>query len=268
MTEVAGERAAPSNWLTVLETRALFELGAMAAASPLLRMVGRGDEHPVLVLPGFTADDRSTAPLRAMLRGQGYWTHGWQLGRNMGPTPRVVDGLLDRLETLHSRHGRKVSLVGWSLGGIFARALARERPDAVRQVITLGSPFRMVDGDRSAATGVWESVKNLHEEDLLELHRREREREPLAVPASSIYTRTDGVVRWWLCLDDDGPYRENIEVRGSHSGLGFNPAVALVVSDRLAQALGDWRPFHPSAWLRYLYPVPARWRDEAGRSAA
>ncbi len=268
MTDRAGGVAAPSNWLTALEARALFELGAMAAASPLLRLIGRGDEHPVLVLPGFTADDRSTVPLRALLRGQGYWTHGWRLGRNMGPTPRVVDGLLDRLATLHSRHGRTVSLVGWSLGGIFARALARERPEWVRLVITLGSPFRMVEGDRSAASGIWDSVRDAHAHELVQLQERERDRPPLSVPATSIYTRTDGIVRWWLCLEDEGRHRENIEVVGSHSGLGFNPAVALAVSDRLAQPADDWRPFHPSPWLRHLYPLPARWRDESSRAIA
>lgn len=98
----------------------MFELGAAVAAAPWLRLIGRGDNHPVLILPGFLADDPSTAPLRYILRGQGYWVHGWQLGRNLGPTAHVVDGLIERLHALHDRHDAPVSLVGWSLGGIYS----------------------------------------------------------------------------------------------------------------------------------------------------
>ena len=125
----------------------------------------------------------------------------------------------------------------------------------------------MVEGDRSAATPVWSSVKHLHVDDLLDLHAPESQRAPLEVPCTSIYTRTDGVVRWWSCLDDVGSTRQNIEVIGSHSGLGFNPAVAMVVLDRLAQPADDWRPFYPAPWLRHLYPLPARWRGEPSAAA-
>ena len=135
--------------LQLLESRAMFEMGAFLAASPLLRIIGRGDRHPVLVLPGFTADDRSTVPLRWFLRSQGYWTHGWHLGSNYGPTRRIIQGLDERILEIYERHERKVTVIGWSLGGIYARMLARRQPDSVRQVITLGSPFRMVEGDHS-----------------------------------------------------------------------------------------------------------------------
>src|SRR5690606_15414024 len=102
----------PVPWLRLLESRAVFELGAVAAAAPWLRLVGRGDDHPVLVLPGFLAGDPSTTPLRSILRSQGYWVHGWNLGRNLGPTPQVVEGLVERLHDLHDHHGAPVSLVG------------------------------------------------------------------------------------------------------------------------------------------------------------
>lgn len=258
---------APSPLLTLMEGRALFEIGALQAASPLLRLTGRGDRHPVLVLPGFTADDRSTAALRGLLRAQGYWTHGWGLGRNMGPTPRVVEGMLDRFAQLHERHGRKVSLVGWSLGGVFARELARTAPDAVRQVITLGSPFRMGAGDRSAASPLWDSLQRHHEIGLDD-RVPEHEREPLAMPATAIYTRTDGVVNWWHCVEATGAMRESIEVRGSHSGLGFNPAVAYAVLDRLAQPEDNWRPFHAPLWLRSSFPRPEAWDPARGGNVA
>jgi pimeloyl-ACP methyl ester carboxylesterase len=248
---------APSPALRALEQFAVLEYGALVAASPFLRVAGRGDRHPVLVLPGFTASDRSTAPLRAFLRTHGYWVHGWGLGRNMGPTAAIVDGIEQRLVTLHQRHGVKVSLVGWSLGGIYARELARLHPESVRQVITLGSPFRLRDGDRSSATFLANRLARRFVPISADVGLPEDERVPLTVPATNIYTRTDGVVRWHVCVDARGPGRENIEVRGSHSGLGYNPAALLAIADRLAQREGEWAPFRPSRHLAHLFPRPA-----------
>ncbi len=162
MSTPASRAEAPSPILRLMESRALFEFGAIAAASPLLRVIGRGDNHPVLILPGFLAGDSSTAPLRSILQSQGYWVHGWRLGRNLGPTQDVVDGLIDRLQDLHDRHQRPVSLIGWSLGGIYARRLARKWPDMVRQVITLGSPFRITPEDRSAASALFDRLQPTH----------------------------------------------------------------------------------------------------------
>ena len=252
---------APDRLLQLAEGRAWFELGAFMATSPLLRLAGRGDRHPVLVLPGFTATDLSTAPLRATLRAQGYWVHGWQLGRNLGPSDRVVDDLRDRLLQLHERHGRPVSIIGWSLGGIYARELARRHPDAVRQVITLGSPFRMTERDRSSASVLVDRVSGRFSNEWANLAVHESGRGELTVPSTAIYSRTDGVVRWHTCIDEVTDIHENIEVRGSHSGLGFNPAVVVAVSDRLAQREGRWAPFRPSMGLGAWYPRPASFRE-------
>ena len=120
-------------FLTDLQ-RAIAEVGLHLAAQPILRSAPLGDGHPVLVLPGFYGDDLSTLLLRRFLRSRGYWTHGWRLGRNLGPTPEVVDGLGQRLDAIVDRHGRPASIIGWSLGGIYARELARRSPEAVRQV--------------------------------------------------------------------------------------------------------------------------------------
>src|SRR6476646_5869307 len=123
--------------------RAAADFGLYLAARPLLPRLPRGDGHPVLVLPGLLADAVSTRILRRVLRRLDYHVHGWRLGRNIGPTAECVSGLRDRMEDLSDRYGRPVSLIGWSLGGIFARDIARRAPEAVRQVITLGSPFRL-----------------------------------------------------------------------------------------------------------------------------
>jgi pimeloyl-ACP methyl ester carboxylesterase len=252
-----------------LEQRIVYELGAFAAASPLLRAVGRGDRHPVLVLPGFTASDQSTVPLRSIIRSQGYWVHGWRLGRNLGPTQEVVDGLMERLQLLHERHETKVSLIGWSLGGIYARGMARMFPDLVRQVITLGSPFRVRESGDSPVGRLYQRYAERHaiRIDTTTAMPPEEELPALVVPATSIYTRTDGVVHWSHCIDADGPYRQNIEVRSSHVGLGVNPAAIYAISDRLAQREGEWRPFRPPALMRRLYPASVWWTDDRARAS-
>ncbi len=245
----------PAQRLLMMEQRAVFELGALLASTPFLRLVGRGDRHPVLVMPGFTATDHSTVGLRYLMRSWGYWAHGWGLGRNVGPTHDVLAGIRDRLEALHDRHGARVSLVGWSLGGLYARYLARQMPDKVRNVITLGSPLQMTQGDRSNASGIADRLQHLFDPAFIVM--ADHERGPLPVPATSVYTRTDGVVRWQVCLDIADETHENVEVRGSHAGLGFNPAVIYVIADRLGQPEGTWRPFRPPLPLRMLYPQPA-----------
>jgi hypothetical protein len=247
----------PSPMLLALEQFAVLELGAFVAASPLLRAAGRGDRHPVLVLPGFTASDRSTVPLRAVLRSQGYWVHGWGLGQNVGPTPDIVAGIEERLLTLHERHGVKVSIVGWSLGGIYARELARRHPQAVRQVITLGSPFQIRDGDRTSASFLADQLSHRFVTLNDDWDQHEDGRPPITVPVTNIYSRTDGVVRWHLCLDAKGPLRENIEVRGTHVGLGYNATVLVAITDRLAQPEGTWKPFAPPCYMSGAYPKPA-----------
>lgn len=241
------------------------EAAGFWAVRPFLRVLGRGDQHPVLVLPGFSASDQSTVPLRSALRAQGYWAHSWHLGRNLGPTSRIVNGMRDRLEELHTEHGRGVTLVGQSLGGVFARQLAREHPEMVRQVITLGSPYRMMAGDRSTAQPLWEQVQHLHDGDFPWQDVAEHERPPLTVPATSIYSRTDGVAPWQTCIDEVREFAENIEVHGSHVGMGVSPAVVVAILDRLAQPEGDWRPFAAPVGLRSWYPRPAGWHETRPR---
>jgi pimeloyl-ACP methyl ester carboxylesterase len=250
----------PPLTLLAMEQRAVIEYWAGIGTRPLLNFAGRGDRHPVLVIPGFMAGDRSTAALRAVIRSNGYWTHAWRLGRNLGPTPEAVDGLRDRLLELHARHGRRVTLVGQSLGGIFARNLAREHPHSIRQVITLSSPFRLRADDETSLSWVAERL-GFRPPASPEWQVLEEDRPPLTVPATAIYTRTDGIVRYYMCIEAEGPFRENIEVRGSHSGLAYNPATLIAILDRLAQPENDWRPFRPPPGTRTLFPQPAVWRE-------
>ncbi len=261
---MSGPVRAPSRRLQLMEVAVWpFEVAGFWAVQPALRALGRGDDHPVLLLPGFGASDLSTVPLRWTLRGQGYWAHAWQQGRNVGPTRRAVTGMRRRLEQLFGAHGRPVTVIGQSLGGIYARVLAREQPHMVRQVITLGSPYRMVEGDRSAAQPAWRRVEHLHTADLPLRDLAEHERPPLAVPATSIYSRTDGIAPWQTCIDVVGPSSENIEIRGSHVGMAVNPATVFAILDRLAQPEDDWRPFQPPLPIRPWYPRATDWRGAA-----
>ncbi len=234
--------APPSPLLLALESRAPLEFVSMAAALPLLGRAPRGDGHPVLVLPGWLAGDGSTRALRWFLRGRGYHAHAWRLGLNRGPTPEAVAGLQERLHRLHARHGRKVSLVGWSLGGIYARELARRFPELVRQVITLASPFR--DPDATAVQRLYRTgfIRPPRTPDP-ESEVRKRLRTPLTVPTTALYTKTDGIVAWQSCVEDPGHTRENVAIRASHCGIGHHPAALMVIADRLAQPEGTWRPY-------------------------
>jgi pimeloyl-ACP methyl ester carboxylesterase len=237
-----------------------IEWGGMVAGSPILATAPRGDGHTVLLLPGFTASSHSMAPLRSVLTALGHQARGWGQGYNFGPHRRIVEGLTRRLVNLHRDSGGKVSLVGWSLGGMYARELARRHGDIVRDVITMASPFRMTRVDRSRASW-WYDILGPEYDGLLNLSVNEQHREPVPVPCTSIYSRNDGIVRWHVCIDEGGPNRENIEVRGSHSGLGQNLAALYAVCDRLAQPEGRWQQFSPPLALRHLYPKPALWRD-------
>lgn len=245
--------SAPPLWLAALEYRAVFERAQMSALLPALRRLPRGDGHPVLVLPGFSAGDRSTRALRDVLKRLGYRTYGWGLGVNVGPTSRILEGLVRKLDRAHRRRGEPVSIIGWSLGGIYARELARARPDQVRQVITLGSPIQMVAADESSAQPMYESLKKYHSPSFSR-PVRESGRPLLPVPSTSIYTRTDGIVSWQACLVRRTGTSENVRVHGSHCGLGFNAAAITVIADRLAQPSGTWTHFSPPWYLRGAFP--------------
>ena len=214
--------------------------GAAAAALPLLRWAPRGEPHPVLVLPGLLASDVSTQVLRTWVGRLGYPVVGWALGRNRGPSQEIDDELPRLVDRLAGEHGTAVSIVGWSLGGIFARRLARKAPRQVRQVISLGSPF--------GSTQPWVTSPTRSP-------RRSLTR-PLPVPSTAVYSKWDGVVDWRACRQQSGPTSENVAVHSSHLGMGHDPAVLWLVADRLAQPRHDWRPFErPSRFgLGRLFP--------------
>ncbi len=237
----------PSKSLLALEAaRGIYEysLGWLLSV-PLQYISPKGDGHPVLVFPGLGAADSSTHYLRNYLNCLGYNAYPWTMGRNYGPRQgldRLLTDLNAKLLAVSDAHdGQKVSLIGWSLGGIYARELAKRNADHVRQVITLGTPFRG-DAGKTNATALYEILsgdKSHRNPDLIK-----ELAEPVPVPFTSIYSKTDGVVSWECSIETNGTHFENVEVPGaSHLGLGHNPISMYVIANRLAQATGNWQPY-------------------------
>jgi pimeloyl-ACP methyl ester carboxylesterase len=237
-----------------MELRAFGEFSASLALMPLLHRTPRGDGHPVLVLPGLIASDTSTKLLRAYLAGRGYESHGWGLGRNMGLNGALQDKILRGVRLLHEQTGRKVSVIGWSLGGVYARQIATELPGAVRTCIMLGSP---IHGD-PRSTNAWRIYEMASGQSV---NDPELQRPPPAlppVPTTAIFSRSDGVVAWQCSVEPQTETSESIEVHGSHCGLGVHPAVLYAIADRLAQPEGAWEPFDRSGLRALVFPDPSR----------
>jgi pimeloyl-ACP methyl ester carboxylesterase len=244
----------PATGLLLTEPlRGLADLGTLALAAPGLLAAPRGDGPGGLVFPGLLASDSSTLPLRTFLRWLGYDVRGWDLGRNNGPTEAVVAGLPRAVLEHAERSGRPVSLIGWSLGGIYAREMARRHPRQVRQVITLGSPYAMRDPKQSHAHGPYRRLRSLHAPEA-RMPGPELRSRPIAVPSTSVYSRWDGVVAWQTCTEPETPVHQNVEVRCSHLGFGVDPATLWLIADRLAVPAGQRVPFRPPLALRPLYP--------------
>jgi len=251
--DAASRTAGPSAGLLLTEPiRGLIDLAALTLAAPWLATAPRGDGHGVLVWPGLLASDTSTAALRQFLRLLGYPVRGWDLGRNRGPTDAVLNGLPRVLMAHAERTGGPVSLVGWSLGGIYAREMARDHPELVRQVITLGSPFTQTDPRQSHAEFPYQRLSRLH----APAARRARKQiaRPIGAPSTSVYSRWDGIVSWRTCIEPETALHQNVEVRCSHLGFGVDPATLWLVADRLAARPGQRRPFRPPPLLRPFYP--------------
>lgn len=248
---------APGWFRLALEGRAPWELWASLVALPVLKNAPKGDGHPVLVFPGLATGDLTTVVLRNFLKDRGYVPHAWEQGLNRGPRPGVIEACVERVQELRAEHGRAVSLVGWSLGGVYAREIAKMVPDDVRVVVTLGSPF----AGHPKATNAWRLYEFASGRSIEDDARIADLKSTPPVPTTSIFSRTDGVVAWQCSVEEETERSENIEVHASHIGMGMNPTALYAVADRLAQPEGEWRRFDREGLAglkKLLYRDPQR----------
>lgn len=235
--EAARSLGLPAVWLTATEPfRAGLDVLELWCRLPQLVFAPRGDGHNVVVLPGFATADPMTVALRQFLQFIGYNSMPWGLGFNTGfaALGEDIERLKTKLRQAFEAQDAKVSLIGWSLGGIMARRLAREHPDHVRQVIALGSPFT---GNPEAVAikriYEWISGEQLSSEEARA--RFERDRETPSVRTTAIWSRADGITNWRNCREEPVDHARNIEVGGSHLGLTHNADVFLRVAELLAE---------------------------------
>ena len=236
--------------------RALAEHMAYVGAIPALGIAHAGEGHGrhVLVIPGMMSDDLSTRLMRKTIDLAGYRSHGWRLGRNIGPTRVAIEGIVTRLEDLAQRQGGPIPVVGWSLGGLFARELATLRPHLVDRVITMGSPVNAIHKRQSSGAEIYDLFEAKHLPTYSLDQWRTHHENPVQ-PITSIFSKTDGIVQWKAACVDDGPRAENVEVFGSHFGMGANATVVHVILNRLAVSVNDWQPFRAEPLIAHLVPA-------------
>ncbi|MCR9078498.1 MAG: alpha/beta hydrolase [Hyphomonadaceae bacterium] len=234
---------------TALEPRSIGELGAHYASQRWLKKLPKGDGHSVIVFPGFLTSGLSTRPLRRLLRELNYDVHDWGFGRNIRFNPQFESEMQEMVREKSAATGEKVSLVGWSLGGVFAREIAREMPDRVRNVVTLGSPITGTD-HVALLRPVFEYLNGPLNQEIKD--RIETMGAPMPVPTTSVYSKSDGIVHWHGAVQTETSTSENIRVPASHMGMGVHPLVMYVIANRLAQADGAWAPFEAAGVFKYL----------------
>jgi pimeloyl-ACP methyl ester carboxylesterase len=244
---------APPLWLLASEQRAVWEyMAGVTMYKALKRIAPKGDGHPVLVIPGLAATDLSTGLLRRFLDDLGYASYPWGMGRNRGFKDELAGAMSEHLKGIFEKHHEPVSIIGQSLGGVIAREMARLKPDMVRQVITLGSPFT---GHPLASTGthLYEWLSGDRMEDL-DYNRHLEIRIKPPVPTTSIYSKLDGVVAWQCSIEDGKPEGESIHLRGNtHCGMACSPTALYLMAERLAQPQDQWQEFQPRGLGRVLY---------------
>ena len=242
---------------TAKELRSLAEIFSAVSMRGFHRHLSSGDGHPVVIAPSFMTSDVATSVMRRALRQAGFDAYGWEQGLNTGLREQVYLNFERHVKDLASRYGRKVSLVGWSLGGIYARSLAQRNPDFIRQVVTLGSPVNIPEmrGVSGPVLKLYEILNPGAMDDPM-LNWREEWCSAPPVPSTAMYSASDGIVDWKYCVHQEpGEQSENLRVPASHMGMTHNLAVLYALADRLSQREGQWRPFELTGLRRRLFHV-------------
>ena len=248
----------------------IAEFSTGTLLGPLLKTLPRGDGHTIMTLPGFMGADGSTSRLRKMLNDLGYKAVPWGLGRNASEVrsqniddflehrSKMEDRIAERVEREYIASGSKVTLVGWSLGGLYAVALAHRFPHMIRQVITLGTPY----GD-PRGTALYTVMGNLYDNDVDEaaLERwvaHTYRGGELRVPVLALYSETDGIVGTGIARCQGDPrYVTNMSVMASHVGFPFNPLVFAVIANHLVEPHERWAICRSERIARFVAAQPA-----------
>lgn len=234
----------PQRWLAWAELpRTLYAIANLPYCWTQLSTAPRGDKRSIFVIPGIGMTDRSTIVLRHYLRFLGYRVHAWELGRNLGAKTIGVhnERLIERIKSVHHLAQQPVTLIGWRMGGIMARMVARRHPQIIRQVISLGSPF-VGDPFASNAFEIYERLSGHSLRAPIAQAQIAQSKLPLPVPAISFYSKSDGIVSWRACLEPNTPTARNIPVRSAHCSFGFSAEVLLAIADRLAVVSTEMEP--------------------------
>lgn len=243
-------RQAQFKFWRAAEPRAIFEWQSFYALRPLLKRLPKGDGHAVIVFPGFVSSDKATRPLRKLLGDLGYQTHGWGLGQNLLFNDELESEMVAMVKEVAASSGGKVSLVGWSLGGLYAREVAKMCADDVRCVISMGSPISGNPG-HSNAHGLFKALNG--EPSNIDYTRYLQLNDAPPMPTTSIFSRTDGIVAWEGSVQKEGELCENIVVPASHLGMGVNPLVMCLLADRLSQPIDAWEKYQARGLARLLF---------------
>ena len=232
MIELKAQLKAPSFLTLAGEGLTPLELTRLVAAWPALARQQRGSGEPVIVLPGLATSNASTVLMRNYLSWLGYSVHGWTLGRNGGNVRELLPPVVEQIKQLKAQSGLKVSVIGWSLGGVIAREAARQSPENVRQVVTMGSP--VVGGPKYTSFGGIYAARGA-DLDAIEETIATRESRPISVPITAIYSKRDGIVGWQASIDNHNSQVDHREVKATHLGLGISPDVFKILAEKLAQ---------------------------------
>ena len=243
-------RQAKFNFWGLVESRSLLEWQSFYAMRGVLKRLPKGDGHPVIVFPGFASSDIATKPLRGLLSDLGYEVHGWGLGMNVLFGEELESEMVALVREVAKKSGKKVSLVGWSLGGLYAREVAKVCSDQVRAVISMGSPISGKP-EHSHAHSLFKAFNG--EPTDIDYTRYFQLHQAPPVPTTSIFSYSDGVVAWEGSLQKETETSESIVVPASHLGMGVNPLVMYLLSDRLAQKEGAWTKFDAKGLKRLFF---------------
>ncbi len=239
-------------WFFTEGGRAMFDWGLSLFSKPIWGDLPSGNGEPVLLIPGFMASDASTKFIRYFLKKKNYTAYPWDLGTNTGNFSKTYPQILEKLQAISEEQGQKVNLIGWSLGGVFAREVAKEKPELVKSVITMGSPFASITQETNAS---WlYNLVSKRRKNQVKYAKMDTIHEPPTMPSTAIFSKSDGIVNWKGCLEPEMPHTENVEVNAAHMSLGIHPATLVCIADRLAQQEGNWKPFQPNEKVRNMFP--------------